>query len=160
MIWSPPQYLVRNINHTAPHYEIFWRLHYRWSRPLFGLCQNVFAASVLSTALRLAAVFGSTHLCEEDCSWDGDKLIKIPKPSDRWTFTISPSLAPKLLWKHLQLSRDLQCHASTSQQEGLWNTPFNYGKLFQFEKINLKKETTALLYVWCSCTILHLFAIW
>jgi len=46
-------------------------LRQRWpnsrSRPLFGLYENLFAASVLSIDLS-DSIFGSTYLCEEICS--------------------------------------------------------------------------------------------
>ena len=44
----------------------------RWpdsrSRPLFGLCPNLFATSLRSTAVRLTELFGSTYFCQESLS--------------------------------------------------------------------------------------------
>ena len=103
---------------TVDHGQLFGRL---W--PLFGLYQNLFAASVQSVAVRLTGFFGSTYLCKETFS-----QIKIIKSSYRNCLTdehlkyclhlcvsnYEPS-SSKLL-------QDTQCRASTLQEEVNENT--------------------------------------
>jgi hypothetical protein len=48
------------------------------SRPLFGLCQNLFVASVRSTPVPLTAFFGSTYLREE--AFSQMKTVNLLKP--------------------------------------------------------------------------------
>jgi len=86
------------------------------SRPLFGLCQNVFASSVRSIALRFTELFGSTYLCEEAFS---QMKIIISRYRSRLTYEHLKCCLYLCLSNYdssfSKSSQDMQCHASAWQ---------------------------------------------
>jgi hypothetical protein len=86
------------------------------SRPLFDLYQNLFAASVRSTALRLTAVSGSTYLCEG--TFCRMKIIK-SRYGSHLTYEHSKCYLDLYLSNYepsfSKLSENMQHHASPSQ---------------------------------------------
>jgi hypothetical protein len=82
----------------------------------YGYYQNLFAASLRQTALRLTASFGSTYICEE--AFSKMKIIK-----SRFRSRLTDEHLKYCLHLCLSnyepsfsnLSLDMQCHASTAQ---------------------------------------------